>query len=184
MKVLLLLAFSGCIFQPAKGPTKDLSVRPSPSPQKPLPHSERQAWVAWNNDTTLFYCNRRIDDRGNQIGVIGPCFRIKENDTPHRLVNFTNVNQPDTSPPNAGPCHIELEDAQLVPFKKPARALIGGKPLEEWMPDGEGDVFMVETIPSPDGKLLAILHVAVGIGEGERIVEVSGARVIPAPACP
>ena len=82
--------------------------------------------MAWNSDSTLFYCNRRIDDRGNQIGVIGPCFRIKENDTPHRLVNFTNVNQPDTSPPNAGPCHIELEDAQLVLFKKPARALIGG----------------------------------------------------------
>jgi hypothetical protein len=31
--------------------------------------------------------------------------------------------------------------------------------------------------------LLAILRVAVGLGEGERSIEVANARVIPAPAC-
>jgi hypothetical protein len=181
----IVLLATGCIFQNAKGPSRD-AARPSPSPvgaAKPAPHSQRMAWAAWNSDTVLFYCNRRLDDQGNQVGVIGPCHRIKQDDTPHLLVAFTNVNRPDTSPPNAGPCNIELEDAQLVPQKKPARALIGERVLEEWMPEGDGDVFVIETLPSPDGKLLAILHVAIGLGEGERTIEVSGARVIPAPSC-
>jgi hypothetical protein len=182
--LLLPLLAAGCIFQPAKGPVRE-SARPSPSPsaQKPRPHSLRLAWAAWNSDTVLFYCNRRIDDMGNQVGVIGPCHKIKQDDTPHLLVAFTNVNRPDTSPPNAGPCNIELEDAQLVPQKKPARALIADTAIEEWLPEGDGDLFVVETLPSPDGKLLGILRVAVGLGEGERSVEVVGARVIPAPAC-
>jgi hypothetical protein len=186
MRILVLpLLVSGCIFRPSQGPTRDANdaVRPSPSPQKPQPHSARLAWSAWNSDTVLFYCNRRLDDLGNQIGVIGPCFKIKQDDTPHRLVNFTNINRPDTSPPNAGPCRIQLEDAQLLPQKKPARVLADGKVVEEWLPDGDGDLFVLETSPSPDGKLLAILRVAVGLGEGERTVEVVGARVIPAPGC-
>jgi hypothetical protein len=180
---LLPLLLCGCIFQPSKGPVRDdARVSSSPSP-KPRAHNARLAWAAWNSDTVLFYCNRRIDDMGNQVGVIGPCHKIKEDDTPHLLVAFTNVNRPETSPPNAGPCNIELEDAVLVPQKKPARALIGGKVLEEWMPDTDGDLFVIETLPSPDGKLLAILRVAVGLGEGERSIEVANARVIPAPAC-
>jgi hypothetical protein len=192
--LFLLMVAGGCIFQPSKGPNRestprDATSRPSPSPQKPQPHSLRFAWSAWNNDTTLFYCNRRLDDQGNQVGVIGPCFKIKENDTPHRLVAFTNVNRPETTPPNAAPkgCTIEIEDAQLVPEKKPARAWLvtasGKQPLEEWLPDSEGDVFVVETTPSPDGKLLGILRVAVGLGEGERTIEVPSARVIAMPAC-
>ena len=181
MRPWLPLLLAGCIFQPAKGPTRGDAQRPSPSPQKPLAHSQRLAWAAWNSDTTLFYCNRRLDDQGNQVGVIGPCHKIKQDDTPHLLVAFTNVNRPDSSPPNAGPCAIELEDAQLVPQKKPARALIGGKPIDEWLPEGDGDLFVLETLPSPDGKLLGILRVAVGLGEGERTIEVAGARVIPMP---
>jgi hypothetical protein len=179
----LPLLLAGCIFHSAKGPARE-ATEPSPSPQKPRAHSQRLAWAAWNSDTVLFYCNRRLDDEGNQVGVIGPCFKVKENDTPHRLVNFTNINRPDTSPPNAGPCGLELEDAQLVPEKKPARVLVGGKPLEEWMPDADGDLFVLETLPSPDGKLLAILRVAVGLGEGMRTVEVVSARVTAAPSCP
>jgi hypothetical protein len=191
---LLMLAVSGCIFRPAKGPGRDATVadgaRPSPSPQKPQPHSLRFAWTAWNNDTTLFYCNRRLDDSGNQIGVLGPCYKVILDDRPRMLAAFTNVNRPETTPPNTGPkgCTIELEDAQLYPEKKPARVWLVGKEgkqqLEEWLPDSEGDVFVLETTLSPDGKLLGILRVAVGLGEGERAIQVAGARVIAAPSCP
>ncbi len=193
--IFLSLLFSGCIFQPSKGPTVDATpnaaARPSPAPQKPQAHSKRFGWSAWNSDTTLFYCNRRLDDFGGQIGVTGPCFKVKADDpSSHRLVAFTNVNQADTAAPNEAPpgCKVELDDAVLVPQKLPARAwLVGAKGrtlLEEWLPDSEGDLFVVETTPSPDGKLLGILRVAVGLGEGERTVEVVGARVIAAPACP
>jgi len=194
-RLLPLLFVAGCIFQASKGPPVDATPRassthPSPSPEKPQPHSLRLGWAAWNSDTTLFFCNRRLDDLGNPIGVTGPCFKVKADDpNTHRLVAFTNVNQAEKTPPNASTpgCKIELEDAQLLPQKLPARAWLVGPTsrvlLEEWLPDTEGDLFVVETTPSPDGKLLGILRVAVGLGEGERTTEIAGARVIPAPSC-
>jgi hypothetical protein len=192
VRITLLLLLCGCIYKPSTGPAVDMTPRPSPqpAPEKPRAHDLRFGWTAWNSDSTLFYCNRRLDDNGNPIGVTGPCFKVRADDpNPHRLVAFLNVNQAEKTPPNAAPpgCRIELEDAQLVPQKKPARAWLvghaGKKLLEEWLPDAEGDVFVVETTPSPDGKLLGILRVAIGIGEGERTVEIAGARVIPAPSC-
>ena len=132
---LLALALGGCVFQPSKGPPVDATPHgssrssPAPSSQKPQPHSARLGWSAWNTDTTLFYCSRRLDDLGNPVGVTGPCFKMKADDpNAHRLVAFTNVNQADLTQPDAAPpgCKIELEDAKLVPQKQPARAWLVG----------------------------------------------------------
>jgi hypothetical protein len=66
--------------------------------------------------------------------------------------------------------------------------LIGAKErtaLDAWKAprDVDGDYFAVETSFSPDGKWLAIVHSAVGIGEEGRLVDVIDAQVRAAPPC-
>jgi len=97
----------------------------------------------------------------------------------------------DRSPPTSAPgvCRVLFDDAPGDPAAPPARATLVGpaarQPLDEWRPAGtvDGDYFAVETSFSPDGKWLAVYRVAVGLGTDERLVELAGVQVRPAPAC-
>lgn len=97
----------------------------------------------------------------------------------------------DASPPDRAPgaCRVRFDDVPGDPGAPAARATLvgpaGAQPLDAWRPAREvdGDYFAVETSFSPDGKWLALVHTAVGIGEDERRVEVAGAEVRAAPAC-
>jgi hypothetical protein len=90
----------------------------------------------------------------------------------------------DTSSPDAvGTCSFRRDDAVLVPTVKPARLYLGDKLLVEWTPDTDGDQFTLEPSLSPDRKTLAVLHVAIGLGEGTRTVETAKVTLLPAPDC-
>src|SRR5262249_27264568 len=97
----------------------------------------------------------------------------------------------DASPPEHAPggCRVQLDDAPGDPGAPAARAtLVGPKEraaLDAWTParEGNGASFAAETSFSPDGKWLAIVHSAVGIGEEGRLVDVIDAQVRAAPAC-
>jgi hypothetical protein len=187
----LLSLLAGCAFSPSKGPPR-AGAHQSPE-LRAASHSARLGWLTWSNPTTILYCNRRIDDQGNPVGVTGPCSRLEAGEqTPHRIVDWTNAGRPDSTAPTAGPwdrCSIELEDAQLVPTPKPARAFVvsptGKTLIEEWTPDPKinGDVFALEVSFSPEGKWMAVARLAIGLGEGERTIEVSGVNIWPVPAC-
>jgi hypothetical protein len=180
---------SGCAFSPTKGAPR---ARETPGGRHLAAHSLRLGWLTWSNPTTVLYCNRRIDDQGNPVGVTGPCWRQEAGDAPHRIVTWTNAGRPDPAPPTQGPwdrCAIELEDAQLVPVAKPARAFVvsptGKTLIEEWTADPKlnGDLFALEVSFSPEGQWMAVAKLAIGLGEGERTVEMAGVDILPVPAC-
>jgi hypothetical protein len=148
----------------------------------------RLAWITWAGDA-LVHCRRRIDDAARTVGPLGPCTRIAEGAPPAR-VPAPSSHPPDVTFADATPdsaCALTIEDAQLVPAPKPARLTLttpsGKIDLDTWTPDTEGDAFHIEASFSPDHRRVAILRVAVGLGEGERIVDVVSAQVRAAPAC-
>jgi hypothetical protein len=154
------------------------------------PPRVRLGWVSWNSNDEIYACTRRVDDNGNTIGVMGPCKKIGLDGVNHTLVSWLNVETPDRSPSNASPfpagCKLVLEDGHLP---SPARLILvtptGRKTLDEWKPDEktEGDVFATEATFSSDGKRMASVHLAIGLGEGERVVAVAGAKLFDTPAC-
>jgi hypothetical protein len=195
MRIVLAfaLAFGGCAFSPSKGPPRAVTDEPAPQTPRPAAHSLRLGWVAWGTPSRIYYCNRRLDDQGNPVGVTGPCWRLEAGESePHRMVAWMNAEHPDATTPDAfpgGKCRVELEDAQLVPAPRPARAWLvapsGKTLLDEWTPDPKvvGDLFAVEVSFAPEGKWMALVHLAVGLGEGERSVEFAGAAIRPLPGC-
>ena len=180
----VLLALAGCA-------TQVPSVNEPIATGRDAGKRVRLGWVSWLDDQTLFACNRRVDDSGQSVGVMGPCARF-DAEGRHGVMSWGNTELPDRTRSDASPgprCKIELEDAQLLPTPKPARVFVtvGGerKLLDEWKPDKamSGDAFAIEPSFSPDGKTVAYVHVAIGLGEGERIVEIPDARLAPAPEC-
>jgi hypothetical protein len=159
------------------------------APDKPRP---RLGWVSWLDAETLYGCDRRVDDNGNTLGVMGPCWKIGVDNVKHKMISWANAEAPDRSPANAGiwdKCRLVLEDARLVPPQAPARLVLespsGRTTLDEWAPpsDVEGDAFQLEATFEPDGKRLGIVRLAIGLGEGERIVRIAGARLVDVPIC-
>jgi hypothetical protein len=158
----------------------------------PGPARPRLAAVMWPTASGFIYCQRRLDDDARPIGVAGPCFRMDAGERdPHRIVSWASLGRFDGTPPNAGPwdrCHAELEDARPHEHR-PARAWLvtptGRTLVEEWSPEPEltGDVFTLELSFAPEGQWMAVEHVMVGLGEGERTVEVTGVALRPVPAC-
>ena len=153
----------------------------------------RLGWLTRDDPDTLVTCNRRVDDQGNGVGILGPCAKVGTDGVSHTIVSWTNAEHPDTSAADAGPwhgCWLELDDAQLVPRETPARAWFvtpGEKRLlEEWHPEPTltADQYRLEASISPEHKWLALAHLAIGLGEGERIVEIPAARLLPLPDCP
>jgi hypothetical protein len=157
------------------------------------PVRPRLAAVLWPTASGFIYCNRRLDDDAHPVGVAGPCSRIDAGERePHRIVSWASLGRFDATPAQAGPwdrCRAELEDATLVPTRRPARAWLvtptGRTLLEEWTPEADltGDVYTIELSFAPEGQWMAVEHVMVGLGEGERVVEVTGVAIRQVPAC-
>jgi hypothetical protein len=162
-----------------------------PKPRAPLTTATgapvRLGWITWSNVSELIYCNRRVDDNANQVGVLGPCFRLAAGEQPKKIVSWLNAGRSDEAAPNATPwprCSIELkgdtQGASATMVTPTTRELI-----EDWKPDASvgGDVYGLELSFSPEGQWMAIVHVAVHLGEGERIVEIPQVDIRPLPAC-
>jgi hypothetical protein len=158
-------------------------------------HRARLGWISWQDNTSVIYCNRRLDDADGPIGVLGPCWQLAlaDHGAAHRLISWLNSEQPDRSRADATPlsCALELEDARLVPQLAPARAWLVGKTdrqaIDEWTPDVAklgADRYLIEPSFSPDGKVIAFVHVALGVGEGERTVEIAHVVMRTTVGCP
>jgi hypothetical protein len=183
---LLLLALGAC---------KPLPATKTAAAATATPGGERMrlGWITWNNADELMYCNRRIDDNGNPVGVLGPCWRLAAGEAaPHKMVSWLNIGRMDDKLPDVGPwprCSVELEPAKLLPKAEPARAWLrspsGRNVLDEWAPDAgvNGDAFVIELSFSPEGKWMAVAHLAIGLGEGERAVDFSSVTLRELPAC-
>jgi len=182
------LLVAGCATQsPHVEPRKP--GRPSLTAAQPR---ARLGWVSWIDPDTLYACDRRVDDAGNTLGVMGPCWRIGTDSVKHKMVSWANAEAPDRTPSNAGPwdrCRLVLEDARMAPPLAPARLILetptGRTTLDEWAPptEVEGDAFTLEATFDPEGKRLGIVRLAIGLGEGERIVRIAGARLVDVPTC-
>jgi hypothetical protein len=170
-RLVLLLALSACA--PAKKQVALPTVNGRPM---------RLGWITWSDVNELIYCTRRIDDDGNQVGNLGPCWRQAAGDKPKKMFAWLNAGRPDDSAPNKGPwdrCALEAKDTTVVLATPTERNIV-----EEWHPGTTpGDRFAVEVSFSPEGKWMAVEHVAVHLGEGERIIEVPSVEIRPVPAC-
>jgi hypothetical protein len=106
---------------------------------------------------------------------------------PKQMLSWLNAGRPDATPPNATPwdrCSVELHgDTQG------ASAIMhtptGTEPIDEWKPDAKtgGDVFADELSFSPEGRWMAVVHLAIHLGEGERIIEIPSVDIRTIPAC-
>ncbi|MFI5288981.1 MAG: hypothetical protein ACHQ17_04995 [Polyangia bacterium] len=190
--LFVMMLAGGCATQaPAVAPrsTTPLGAKTA----RPASAWPRLGWVAWDDPDTLVVCDRRVADDGAPIGVLGPCKKIGPDNVPHKLISWLNADQPDESVADASPfsaCHLELDEMQLVPKPVPARAWLVGPSgkrtlLAEWTPDAsvDGDRFRLEATFSPGGKWMALVELAIGVGEGERTLEIAGAHLYPTPAC-
>jgi hypothetical protein len=151
----------------------------------------RLGWITWSDVNEVLYCNRRLDDAGNAVGVLGPCWRMSAGEPPKKILSWLNAGRPDERPPNAVPwsrCTIELRGSLKGDSQSASATLVsptGREPIEAWTPDASvaGDLYAVELSFSPEGKWLAIVRLAVHLGEGERIVEIPSVDIRPVPAC-
>jgi hypothetical protein len=190
-RLAIVVLVAGCAQQ-----TPQIEVKRAVSPATAAPHAgkrPRLGWVAWDDDKTLVFCNRRVDDQGRGLGVLGPCKKVTPDKTPKLLVSWLNIDTPDRTAADAGPwaqCSLELEDAKLVPPATPAKLWLvtptGKRELEAWPPEANltADAYQYEVSFSPDGAWMAVLRLAIGLGEGERTIELVGAKLHPVPKCP
>lgn len=159
----------------------------------------RLAAVMWPSATSIITCTRRLDDSARSVGVPGPCRKLEAGEPePQKVLSWATLGRfdgsaPDAPPPSSGGrCHIELVKGQLGPSARPATATwvtpTRRESLDSWTPGAEPasvdmDAYTIETSLAPEGEWLAILRVAVGLGDGERVVEVARARLLRIPAC-
>ena len=156
----LVIALAGCAHAPPPEPAK-------PGVTISAPARPRLAFVAWLDGKPIT-CPGTLDDEAKFTPKSPACMQGAR----------------DTSSPDAaGRCRFRREDAVLVPALKPARLFVGDKLLAEWTPDTDGDQFTLEPSLSPDGRQLAVLHVAIGLGEMTRTVETAKVTLLPAPDC-
>jgi hypothetical protein len=147
----------------------------------------RLGWITWSDVNEVIYCTRRLDDAGGQIGVLGPCWQMTAGERPKKILSWLNAGRPDQTPPNAVPwsrCSVELkgdtQGASAILVTPTTREV-----LEDWKPEPSvgGDVYGLELSFSPEGQWLAVAHLAVHLGEGERIVEIPSVDIRTIPAC-
>jgi len=179
IRALLLTLLVAAACKPTRGPLTPLKS----STGQPM----RLGWVTWSDVNELIYCNRRLDDDGQAVGVLGPCWRQVAGEPPRTIMSWLNAGRPDASPPLAGPwdrCAVEAKGDQngavatlLTPTSR--------EPIEDWKPDAKvgGDVYAVELSFSPEGKWMAVVHLAIHLGAGERIVEIPSVDIRAVPAC-
>lgn len=192
--LLALLLLTAC---PPR--TTQVEVKRAVSPAKEYHPASRHglAIVLWEDTEAVLACSRRVNDDGMTVGNAGPCLRALPGSHAQRghdpsLVRLALIGRQkvfaDDTPWHGFNCWVTIEDAQLVPSRKPARVVMhspsGQRELKSWMPDGvEGDSFHHELSFSKSGQWMAVLRVAVGLGDGERTVEVVDAEVVQAPKC-
>jgi hypothetical protein len=157
--------------------------RKAPVTTTPNGQRLRLGWITWSDVNELIFCTRRIDDDANQVGNLGPCWRQAAGDQPKKMFAWLNAGRPDDTPPDRGPwdrCLAEIKDTTVVLATPTERTV-----LDEWKPgnDVQGDRFAVELSFSPEGKWMAVEHVAIHVGEGERIIEIPSVEIRPVPAC-
>jgi hypothetical protein len=158
----------------------------------------RLAAVMWPNGKSIIYCTRRLDDEAKPVGVAGPCRRLEAGETEAmKILSWATLGRFDQAAPDAVPatlggrCHLEITQGQRARTPTPARiewvTPSTRTTLEEWAPTGEqaalADAFTLEASFAPEGEWMAILRVAVALGDGERVIEVPAARLIKVPAC-
>jgi hypothetical protein len=103
------------------------------------------------------------------------------------MLSWLNAGRPDNTPPNAVPwqrCAVELagdHNGATATLLTPT----GRQPIDEWKPDAAvgGDLFADELSFSPEGKWMGVAHLAIHLGEGERIIEIHGVDIKQVPAC-
>jgi hypothetical protein len=193
----LALATAGCPRRdaPPTSPPPPLSPGPAgPTADGGLHHTERLAKLGWRADGAFRACGDPPSGSGaaGKPSRPGPCLVVPR---PGERAVAVPAPPPDyrddTTPFDRAPggCHLRFDDAPGDPGAPAARATLVGAaaatPLDAWSPERtvDGDYFAIEASFSPDGKWLALVHVAVGIGEDERRVDVVGAEVRAAPGC-
>jgi hypothetical protein len=170
----------------------------APPPNAMTSGHARLAAVMWPVAKAIIYCTRRLDDHAQPVGVAGPCFRLEAGDPdPVKTISWVTLGRFESSAPDATPasfggrCHLEIAQGQRLPAPTPARLTwvgpSGKRVLEEWTPNDaeavDADAYTIEATFAPEGEWMAILHVSVGLGDGERIVRVASAKLIRVPAC-
>lgn len=163
----------------------------APKPRMPLTKPTgalvRLGWVTWSDVNEIVYCNQRLDDNATRIGVLGPCWHEVAGEPPKKMMSWLNAGRADDTPPNAVPwqrCSVELHgDAQSASATLVSPT--GREPIDEWKPDATvgGDLYADELSFSPEGKWMAVAHLGIHLGEGERIIEIHGVDIKPVPAC-
>ena len=187
------LAAAGC----KRGGTTPLGTPPPEKaatvvlPDGGMSHTEPLAEVRWAGDWAMACGGRRVESATNGAVKTTPGACVTAG-----VAGAAADARPQESAFQAGaegavpaPCRVYYEDISGDPAAPPARASLvgpGGRQLlDEWRVPREvdGDYFAVEIRVSPDGKRIAVLHVSVGIGDGDRLVRVESAEVRPAPPC-
>lgn len=158
----------------------------------------RLAAVMWPTKKAVITCTRRIDDAAQPIGVPGPCKRLEAGETdPVKILSWATLGRFDDDAPDSVPksfggrCKLEIEPGQRQPLREATLTWVTPTKrvkLDDWMPTDdaeavEADQFTIESSFAPEGEWLAILHVAVGLGEGDRIIQVPGVKIVAVPAC-
>ncbi len=196
-------ALAGCprreVQQPIAAPPPTVAGPPVALPDGGVRHTARLALVAWKG-STVGACGRRTRELGER-GAIKGCVVVAEPGQPAAPLDWTSERGfvEDRSPVDAaagdraakgsGGCRVLLEDAPGDPGAPPARATLlsptGRTPLDAWSPPStvDGDRFAIETSLSPDGRRLALVHTAIGVGDGDLLIEVVSLELRDAPIC-
>ena len=119
--------------------------------------------------------------------MLGPCWQLTAGERPKKMLSWLNAGRPDHSAPNSVPwprCAVELKgDSKMA--SATLLTPTSRESIEEWKPDAQvgGDLYGLELSFSPEGQWMAVVHVAVHLGDGERIVEIPSVDIRPVPAC-
>lgn len=187
---------AGCRHHPADAP---LSPPPpvSPGPAVTLPdggmrHTIRLAGAGWDAASAFQACARHLDDAGTPRPPFGPCLIVRgpgaaaeAQPAPDRA--FFDDTSVSTAAPDG--CHTAFFDVPGDPGAPAARAFLVGPSasalLDSFRPPStvDGDQFAIETSYSPDHSRLALIHSALGLGDGDRRVDVVAVEMRAAPAC-
>ncbi|MBX3208912.1 MAG: hypothetical protein KF764_28025 [Labilithrix sp.] len=148
----------------------------------------RRAWIGWRSHEPLVRaCGSGASDPIPDVGQAN-CWRGGAGG-PLKMTDNGFVR--DASPADHVPgdrCRVEYEDA--ADASSPARAWLasptGRELLDAWMPAaGSQDTgYATEVSFSPDGKLVALVHLRVTKRASGAFIEVDEVLVRRAPACP
>jgi hypothetical protein len=174
---------------PAPAPP-DRGAAPSAA-SRPTPRRQALSRLGWSAGWLRACGVRRVERPGQPDDERpGPCVtggaRLDQPPPPSLSEGATGL-APGVLPPR---CWLSYEDAPGDPAAAAvARATLVGPTgrvvLDQFSPPAEtdGDYFAIDASISPDGRLLGIARLSVGLGVGEQLVRVISVEVRPAPTC-